>query len=184
MNKINNMRLSVFNGNSINNFSTSVLKSGLQKYIRRGKLIKSLYCLVELDMFKELKNDKKVKGLRSNIRNRLIVILGEDIGISNWSIYKRIYDLLKLWEVNRDSEDNNERKYLIEIVNYLVNSKKVRLVSHIRGYYKHCYNDEYFKNKYKEYYKSVEDTDKRLGEKFYKKGDSDKIKELIDGYYK
>ncbi len=112
MKKINNLKLGVFGGTSINGIKTDILKSGMQKYIRRGILEKALYCTVELDMFKELKGDKKVKALRSNMRNRLIVTLCEDIGISDWRIYEKIDSLFKLWEENRYSEDNIERKYL------------------------------------------------------------------------
>jgi hypothetical protein len=180
INKISNMRLSVFNGISMNKIKVDILKSGLQKYIRRGMLEKSLYCLVELDMFKKLKNDKKVKGLRSNIRNRIIVILNEDIGISNWEIYERIDKLLKLWEENRNSEDDNERKYLLEIIYYLVNSKKIRLCSWIKGYFGYCMNDEKIKELYENYDKILEN-EKECGKNFYKNKDSEEIKEIIDG---
>lgn len=179
INKISNMRLSVFNGISMNKIKVDILKSGLQKYIRRGMLEKCLYCLVELDMFKKL-NDKKVKGLRSNIRNRIIVILNEDIGISKWEIYERIDKLLKLWEENRNSEDDNERKYLIEIINYLVNSEKIRLCSWVKGYFGYCMNDEKIKELYENYDKILENK-KECGKNFYKNKDSEEIKEIIDG---
>ena len=179
MNKISNMRLSVFNGLSMNKIKVDILKSGLQKYIRRGMLEKCLYCLVELDMFKKLK-DKKVKALRSNIRNRIIVILNEDIGISSWEIYERIDKLLKLWEENRNSEDDNERKYLIEIMNYLVNSEKIRLCSWVKGYFDYCMNDEKIKELYENFDK-IKENKKECGEIFYKNKDSDEIKEMIDG---
>ena len=133
MNKINNLKLGVFGGISINKIKTDVLKSGMQKYIRRGILEKALYCTVELDMFKELKGDKQVKGLRSNMRNRLIVTLCEDIGISDWRIYEKIDSLLKLWEENRYSEDNIERKYLLKIIHYMANSEKLRMCSWVKG---------------------------------------------------
>jgi len=179
INKISNMRLSIFNGISMNKIKVDVLKSGLQKYIRRGMLEKCLYCLVELDMFKKL-NDKKVKGLRSNIRNRIIVILNEDIGISNWEIYERIDKLLKLWEKNRNSEDDNERKYLIEIIYYLVKSEKIRLCSWVKGYFGYCMNDEKIKELYENYDKILENK-KDCGKNFYKNKDSEEIKECIDG---
>lgn len=180
MTKINNMKLRVFCGMCMNGLKTDVMKSGMQKYIRRGNLEKSLYCAVELDMFKELKGDKKVKGLRSNMRNRIIITLCEDIGISDWRIYEKIDSLLKLWEENRNSEDNCERKYLLEIINYMTNSEKLRMCSWIKGYFGYCFNDEEMKNKYYENI-NLEKTKYRCGLWYYKKNDSDEIKRLIDG---
>ena len=38
---------------SWNGYRADVLKSGIQKYIRRGVTEKALYCAGELDLFKE-----------------------------------------------------------------------------------------------------------------------------------
>lgn len=179
MSKINNMQLRVFGGVSMNKLKTDVLKSGLQKYIRRGELEKALYCMVELDMFKALTGDKKVKGLRSNMRNRLIITLCEDIGISDWTIYNRIYKLFNLWEENRESNDNTERKYLVEIVSYMARSEKLRLCSWVKGYYSYGYDSEELKNYYKG--TNFEENKNGCGFVFYKKGDSNEVKEMIDG---
>ena len=176
---LNNLKLSVFGGKTLNNFKTDIMKSGLQKYIRRGELDKALYCLVELDMFKKL-DDKKVKGLRSNVRNRLIVILSEDIGISNWNIYLKINNLLKKWEELRKEDNDNDRYYLVNIVNYLAKSKKVRLCSHIRTYFYYCINNEDF-NKYYENKNKIFEKEDKCGINFYKKNDCDEVKECIDG---
>ena len=75
MSKISNMKCRVFVSISMNKFKTDALKSGIQKYIRRGVLEKCLYCIVELDMFKKLLGDRKAKGLRSNMRNRIIITI-------------------------------------------------------------------------------------------------------------
>ncbi len=179
MSKINNMKLRVFGGICMNGYKTDVMKSGLQKYIRRGELIKALYCMVELDMFKKL-GDRKVKGLRSNLRNRLIIILAEDIGIADWTIYKRCADLFKLWEENRNSEDDCERKYLIEIISYLARSEKIRLCSHIKGYFSYIYENEEMKKKYCSDI-NMKENKMKDGVRFYKKGDEEEVKRFIDG---
>lgn len=172
------MLLRVFGGVSMNNYKTDVMKSGLQKYIRRGELEKSLYCMVELDLFKML-DDKKVKGLRSNMRNRLIVTLVEDCGISDWRIYERVNELFKLWEENRRCKNNSERKYMVEILEYMNRSEKIRLCSWVKCYFGYGYKDESMKK----YYEGVdlEKSEDKIGEKFYKKGDSNEIKKMIDG---
>jgi hypothetical protein len=36
---------------TLNQFSVSLMKSALQKYIRRGEISKALYSLFELDLF-------------------------------------------------------------------------------------------------------------------------------------
>ena len=179
MNNMKNMKLSVFNGITYNKYKVDVMKSGLQKYIRRGNIEKSIYCMVELDLFKKL-NDKKVKGLRSNIRNRLLVILVEDIGISNWMIYEKIYNLLNKWEEKRYENNDEDKLLLTKVVLYLVNSKKIRLCSWIKAFYGYCVDDENLKKYYKNK-EDLKDNKKNCGERFYKDKDEDEIKEMIDG---
>ena len=172
------MKLRVFSGITINKYKTDVMKSGMQKYIRRGDFEKSLYCMVELDMFKKL-NDKKVKGLRSNMRNRLLITLVEDCGISDWKIYSELNNLFDLWEKNRNCEKNSEREYMVKIIYYLCKSEKIRLCSWVKGYFGYCYKDEKLKDLYKN--ENIEYKINKEGEKYYKKGDSEEIKEMIDG---
>lgn len=87
---------------SFNGIEPSVLKSALQKYIRRENYDKGLWSLIELDLFDLLENgDSKAKEqalkeslsediikmnakkIRSNMLNRLIVIMSEEIKYKN-----------------------------------------------------------------------------------------------------
>ncbi len=73
-----------------NNFCPDVMKSGLQKYIRRGMTEKALYCAGELDLMKhtpESAGGKRAEGIRTNFLHRLMVIYIEDVGIANLGVW-------------------------------------------------------------------------------------------------
>jgi hypothetical protein len=55
-----------------NGYPADVMKSGLQKYIRRGMIDKALYCAGELDLFKDAPNEALGEGARTNFLHRLI----------------------------------------------------------------------------------------------------------------
>jgi len=138
---------------SYHGYSLSVLKSGIQKYIRRGNLEKALWCAIELDLFRELETESKeltkylikhkdtdrktvkanAKRIRSNMINRLLVICSEDIGIAEWWLPAEIFKLYTLWQKHRLATES--QKYLIEMVNLLVHSKKLRLISDLKSVY-------------------------------------------------
>ena len=85
-------------------YTPHVLKSGIQKYGRRNKLMNGLWCLVEMDLFSLLEWDgptldaylkehpgesrinvqRSAQRLRTNMANRLIVMMSEEVNISAW----------------------------------------------------------------------------------------------------
>jgi len=85
-------------------YDPSVLKSGLQKYARRAELDKGLWCLIEMDLFslielegpalnqylyahpKETRKNTQANArrLRTNLVNRLVVIMSEEVNIAAW----------------------------------------------------------------------------------------------------
>ena len=60
-----------------NGYASDIMKSGLQKYIRRGLLDKAIYCAGELDLFKEA--DDNGETIRTNFLHRLMIIYMEDV---------------------------------------------------------------------------------------------------------
>jgi len=59
----------------------SELKSGLQKYIRRGETEKALWCAGELLSFRDAPEGPKERArIATNFRHRLMIILLEDVG--------------------------------------------------------------------------------------------------------
>jgi hypothetical protein len=134
-------------------YNPSVLKSGIQKYARRAEVQKGLWCLVEMDLFSLLEWDgaaleaylrehpeaerKKVQAqaqrIRTNMINRLVVMMSEEVSVSAWWMPLKILELYEKWVKSRGSHES--RKYLVDMYMYLTSVKMVRLVSDIRSVY-------------------------------------------------
>ena len=106
-------------------YKIDIMKSGLQKYIRRGDVMKALECGFELYRMIEV----DLRPINSNMYNRLAVISAEDIGPSDINIVLRVL-------VNV-IEDNNNRSYsvLASMIQGLCTSKKTRVLSHLNRTY-------------------------------------------------
>jgi hypothetical protein len=117
---------------TINGFSIRVLKSALQKYIRRNDFIKGSYALLLLDIIDLERSNVSAKRIRTNMINRLIVSMSEEVNIHENlpTTFKNLYDK---WQKNRT--DISSRKYLFQMYKLLVDSKKSRLISDIRTVY-------------------------------------------------
>jgi hypothetical protein len=154
---------------SYNGINPSVLKSAIQKYIRRDNYDKGLWSLIELDLFGLLENDDlraknqsllenlsvdvikmNAKKIRSNMINRLIVIMSEEIkyvkniiyfiflnfyrfkkiSINCWWLPLKMKEYFDKWNLNRNNEKS--RTYLVNIYSLLFNSKKLRLISDLK----------------------------------------------------
>jgi len=94
-------------------YDPSILKSGIQKYGRRADVEKGLWCLVEMDLFSLLEWDgvtldaylrkypKETRAntqtqatrMRTNLVNRLVVMMTEEVNISAWWMPSKIYEL-------------------------------------------------------------------------------------------
>jgi len=123
-----------------NGYPADVVKSGLQKYIRRSVLEKALYCAAELDLFKEAENKKEAEGIRTNFLHRLMIIFMEDV--ENLSLFDTIYTKMNLLFQERDKEDRSKDKeadWITEVVTLLVRSKKSRMCSHVRALFSKKY---------------------------------------------
>jgi len=117
-----------------NNYPADVMKSGLQKYIRRSILDKALYCAAELDLFKEAPNAKEAEGIRTNFLHRLMIIFMEDV--ENLALFDTIYTKMNQLFQERDKADRHKEKelyWVTEVVTLLVRSKKARICSHVRA---------------------------------------------------
>ena len=93
------MQYKVFNPISYNEYKFDILKSALQKYIRRNEENKAIYSVIEMELFKFLK--EKSTAIRSNIRNRILICLNEDVSITEYNIYNDVFNLMILWEETR-----------------------------------------------------------------------------------
>ena len=92
-----------FRKESISGISLSVLKSALQKYIRRSMFHKSLWSASRLDLFFHAPNDKGER-IRTNFIHRLMIIFIEDIGVEGlkyWNIIDWLLNEICLVQRNR-----------------------------------------------------------------------------------
>lgn len=146
---------------SYNGIPIAVLKSGIQKYARRGMLEKGLWCLAEIDLFSLLETEpeavaeylrrsarsvpayqqaederpviRKARAIRTNLINRLIVMVSEEISISAYWMPLVVNRLYELWRAERDQAAS--RKHLIDIYRYLAAAEKIRLISDLKSVY-------------------------------------------------
>lgn len=110
-----------------NGFRVDVCKSCIQKYIRRGNIIKSFYFVYQMYLFKSLQ-----KSVHSNLINRLKCIVSEDIGIADDTGVLQYSEIL-----DRDCSIRE----LFHLVVLMCESKKTRIISHINSFYdKRSYN--------------------------------------------
>lgn len=134
-------------------YNPSVLKSGMQKYARRNEVEKGLWCLVEMDLFSLLEWDgaaldvylrthpdatrarvqSQARKIRTNMVNRLVVMMSEEVGISAWWMPLKIRELYEKWKDYRGGPEF--RKYLVDMYLYLTSQRMVRLISDLRSVY-------------------------------------------------
>jgi len=134
-------------------YDPSVLKSGIQKYARRAEVQRGLWCLVEMDLFSLLEWNgpalnaylcehleetptnvrTQAKRIRTNMVNRLIVMMSEEVNISAWWMPLKIFELYQQWLENRD--DASSRKFLVDMYMYLTSQKMIRLISDLKSVY-------------------------------------------------
>lgn len=125
-----------------NGYAADIMKSGLQKYIRRRMPEKALYCARELDLFKEAPNQKEGEGIRTNFLHRLMIIFMEDV--ENMSLFDEIYSRMSNLFNEREKQDRSkekEERWIEEVVTFLSQSNKARMCSHIRAVFHAKYND-------------------------------------------
>ena len=117
-----------------NGYPADIIKSGLQKYIRRGMIEKALYCAGECDLFKEAPNVSQGEGARTNFLHRLMVIFMEDV--ENMSLWPDMTHKMKEIFEERKKENRDkakEERLISEVVIQLGASTKARMCSHIRA---------------------------------------------------
>ena len=155
---------SVFNCKSFFGYKLDVIKSGIQKYLRRRELEKMIWNVVEMDLFSRLE-DKSAIGIRSNLMNRLIVMLDEELCFCDWVSFLKCSRLLEEWNKN----GRKDQKNLIVICKILVKSEMLRLASDVNGYYRKGVKGKFEKG-------SVDIS------KYVKRGDSEEIVKLFSKF--
>lgn len=139
---------------TVNGYRFDVMKSGLQKYIRRGMTQKAVYCAVEMLMFSYMKGGQ---AATTNFLNRLRIICLEDIGLGCPEMPRYIDYMMENLDVNVVAQENysglasSNLDSLVTIVYAMSNCLHSRLYSHIRNFCrdkKNVHFDNDFKHDY------------------------------------
>lgn len=124
--------ITTFRQESVNNVHLSVLKSALQKSIRRSDWDVGLTALGYLSAF----DDETAAGkrIRTNVTNRLIVCMAEEISINDWHLPIRMKALHDRWK-NVRSDRALSCIVWVEMFTVLTNARKCRIVSDYKTRY-------------------------------------------------
>lgn len=144
---------------TFNGYDFSIMKSAMQKYIRRNIIEKAIYCAVEMDLFSIEDQNQTARSHRTNMINRLIIITCEDISLANPLLPLAISKLVDKWESHRTSGDGKE--FLLKIVMMLSSSKKIRYLSFMKSAYGK--NPKWVK----EFYPQLYEDEKNIGQPTY-----------------
>ena len=156
---MNNMKYNMkyrtcFSSVSHHGYKLDILKSGIQKYLRRRESDKMIWCAMEIfkfELWSENEKEKKMcKGIISNMLNRIIVMMDEELLFCEIERYVVLREMIEKFDKDR----KNGFKYLLNICKCLSEGRISRRSSDIRGCW--CYNmknkdegmsdKEYFKN--------------------------------------
>ena len=124
-----------FSSISYYGYKLDILKSGLQKYLRRREETKMLWCLGEIYLFhvfaKTQQEKRCARGIITNLLNRIIIMMDEELLFAEWDRYLICHSLIKRFEKSK----REDFMTLIKLCKILCRSKLLRLNSDIRGYF-------------------------------------------------
>ena len=126
-NRIDNMKCGMFNNSSYWGKKSSILKSGVCKYFRRGEMEKYEWCVIEMMIF-GLKNN----GLMSNIINRLKILIMEEIVISESKIVAEMID--KIIEIEKSEVWEEKVKLVLNFIELSKLCKRGRICSYMNNW--------------------------------------------------
>jgi hypothetical protein len=127
--KIDSMKCGMFNNISYWGKKSSVLKSGVCKYFRRGEIDKYEWCVIEMMIF-GLKN----KGLMSNIINRLKILIMEEIVISDCVLVGMLID--KIIQIEKVDVWDEKVKLVLDFVKISKMCKRGRICSYVNNWWR------------------------------------------------
>lgn len=138
MAKVSNMKYrTCFSSICDSGYSIGLIKSGLQKYLRRREPEKMKWCGKQIYMFNYgCKNelDKKISvGIFSNLKNRIIVMLDEELSFDEVNRYLLIRE--KIEELSDISNFVDGLNILYDICDIMCSGRLIRLNSDINAYF-------------------------------------------------
>lgn len=151
---------------TINNINLQLLKSCLQKYIRRNMSHKAIWCGLEWSLLRcaTKAESKDIKSVITNLRNRLRIIYMEDIGIANIDLLKIINKEINILDYSKNPRGIDMDKVVVNIISNMSQSYHTRICSYVNSIYK-IYNNKTFFNKqleYLEYFPNIKNIYKHI----------------------
>ena len=143
-----------FNNSSYHGYKSSILKSGICKYTRRGEKEKMKWCVMEMARFSE---HEKGQGLVTNLINRLKILIMEELSFHQVG---QIYYLIML--LSWFEEDRTQIRYLYTFTNEVFKCLRNRYVSYQNAWWR-----------YEDYVDMGKPIDKVS--EYRKKGDSEEV---------
>jgi len=139
-------------------YSSSILKSGVCKYFRRGEREKFKWCVMEMAKFNDIADgNQAAKAIVTNLLNRLKILLMEELScLEVDKIYNGIC-LLRNYDANR-----NDKELLLRFCDTVCESKRNRATSYVNNWWRNKDMD-------------VKKMEIARVEKYRKKGDSDEL---------
>lgn len=110
-------------------YKVDVLKSALQKYLRRKELKKMEWVMTELYMFRFA--DNRAINVLSNVLNRVKIFNDEEMCFNDWNRYLKVHELIEEFEKN----DKKGLNILLKICRILVDCNMLRLNNDVKSYY-------------------------------------------------
>lgn len=127
-----------FSSISYYGYKLDILKSGVQKYLRRREFDKMIWCVAEIYLFQVLQtteqHKKATKGIISNLLNRLIVMMDEEMLFAECDTYLIIRRYMEMFEKGK----RGDFSLLYKICYLLSKSRMLRRNSDIRAHFKHA----------------------------------------------
>ena len=113
-----------------------VVKSALQKYLRRRETDKMLWCAAELYSFHPLAETpaekQAAKGLVTNLVNRLTIMMDEELVFADWANYLAC----SRWLDEFEAKGRDDFEPIVKVCTALCGARLLRLNSDIRAYWK------------------------------------------------
>ena len=117
-----------FNNCSEHGYSSTILKSGICKYFRRGEKEKFTWAVIEMSLFQD---HEKGSGLITNLINRLKILLMEDISCSEVFRISKCYEILDEYD-----KDRSQRYLLLDFCELVTGGKRNRIVSYMNCWHR------------------------------------------------
>ena len=115
-----------FSSISYNGYKLDILKSALQKYLRRREFHKMVWCVGEIYLFQVYaKSDvekRATKGIISNLLNRLIIMLDEEMLFAECEKYL----LVRRYMEDFEKSDRGDFECLFKICDVMCSARMIR----------------------------------------------------------